>query len=247
MSGGNAGVVLVQLPSPVRMRAVRDGSPSRSGRRAPMTAEHQRNTAKIAMNAESRPLHACVPAAPGRANAATPTVANADSPTAVARRNIKAIAELESRSEAQRSTLDRVSQLVSTFASSAKFVVLHFIWFSVWIVVNVIAEHPVDRFPFTFLTFLVSLEAIFLTSFVLISQSHLEQHSRRRAELDLQISLLAEEEMTKMLVSINAIAEHLGIDVVSRDPELQAMAAKTDVSELADALESETNVPSAKR
>jgi uncharacterized membrane protein len=156
---------------------------------------------------------------------------------ATARRNIEAMAELESKSSARRSALERISQRISDFASHPSFIVLHCIWFGAWIIANRLTAHALDPYPFTFLTFLVSLEAIFLTSFVLISQSHLEQMARRRAELDLQINLLAEAEMTKLLASINAIAERLGIEAVCDDPEMQSMTAKTDVSAIAEALD----------
>ena len=96
-----------------------------------------------------------------------------------------------------------------------------------------------DPYPYTFLTLLTSLEAIFLTSFVLISQSHLEQLSHRRAALDLQVNLLAEAEMTKILFAVGRICDHLGIDAVRNDPEAQAMEAATDVTALSEALDDE--------
>jgi uncharacterized membrane protein len=90
-----------------------------------------------------------------------------------------------------------------------------------------------DPYPFTFLTFLVSLEAIFLTSFVLISQNHLESQAHRRAALDLQINLLSEREMTSVLRKVAAIAVHLGIEDDDVDPELRELVEQTDVEAVA--------------
>jgi uncharacterized membrane protein len=155
-------------------------------------------------------------------------------------RNVKTIAELEAQSSATRSALDRLSDRVSDFASSPSFLMIHIAWFAGWVLVNVIASKPVDPYPFTFLTFLVSLEAIFLTSFVLISQKHLERQSHRRAALDLQINLLAEQEMTTVLRAVSAIAAHLGIsNLRDSDGELKELAESTDVIAIAKSVEAE--------
>ena len=90
------------------------------------------------------------------------------------------------------------------------------------------------------MTFLVSLEAIFLTSFVLISQKHLERQSHRRAALDLQINLLAEQEMTTVLRAVSAIAAHLGIsNLRDSDGELKELVESTDVIAIAKSVEAE--------
>src|SRR3954465_12156008 len=91
-----------------------------------------------------------------------------------------------------------------------RFVYIHLIWFGTWIAWNVPwvpTARQFDPYPFTFLTFLVSLEAIFLSTFILISQNHEEMLARRRNHLDLQINLLSEQEnsqILKMLMSIEA-------------------------------------------
>jgi uncharacterized membrane protein len=155
-------------------------------------------------------------------------------------RNVKTIAELEAQSSASRSALDRLSDRVSDFASSPSFLMIHIAWFAGWVLVNAIAKKPLDPYPFTFLTFLVSLEAIFLTSFVLISQKHLERQSHRRAALDLQINLLAEQEMTTVLRAVSAIAAHLGISDVRDDKEeVKELAERTDVLAIAKSVEAE--------
>jgi uncharacterized membrane protein len=103
----------------------------------------------------------------GDAKRASPTL-----PT----RNIRAIARLENEALHQRSLTDRVSDSITRLAGSSVFILVHIIWFTIWIILNlgrVPAIHPFDPYPFTFLTMVVSLEAIFLSIFVLISQNRM--------------------------------------------------------------------------
>jgi uncharacterized membrane protein len=152
-------------------------------------------------------------------------------------RNVRAIAELEAKSQATRNALERFGDVVSRFAGSGWFLAVHLVWFSGWIFVNHFTPHPLDPYPFTFLTFLVSLEAIFLTSFVLISQNHAERQAHRRAALDLQINLLAEAEMTTVLRTLAVIADHLGLADQCLDKKSKDLASETDVTVLAAALD----------
>jgi len=154
-------------------------------------------------------------------------------------KSVRTIAELESAFAADRSWLDRSSDRVAAFAGRPAFVIVHTVIFGVWVVWNVRSSSPVDPYPFTFLMFLVSLEAIFLSSFVLISQNHAERRARSRAALDLQINLLAEREMTKVLAALAAIAKRLQIDAC--DAEMTDMAQATDVEALAHVVEEAEN------
>ena len=107
------------------------------------------------------------------------------------------------------------------------FVWVHVIWFGLWMLVNLIpGVHHIDPFPFTFLTLVVSLEAIFLSTFILISQNHDTKLSERRNHLDLQINLLSEQENTQMLMMLKAIAEKVGANV-RHDDELNALVEET--------------------
>jgi uncharacterized membrane protein len=97
-------------------------------------------------------------------------------------------------------------------SGSMRFVWLHLVWFGLWIAANTIPRLPrFDPFPFTFLTLCVSLEAIFLSTFILISQNHETRLSEWRNHLDLQVNLLAEQENSKMLSMLKRIAEKLGV------------------------------------
>jgi uncharacterized membrane protein len=121
---------------------------------------------------------------------------------------------MESQGLEERSPGERLGAAISNVASTPTFAVAHVIFFGVWILTQtgVLPLVPVfDPFPFTFLTFVVSLEAIFLSIFVLISQNHMIRQADRRSHLDLQINLLAEQESTHALQLLHAIAEHLGV------------------------------------
>jgi len=168
---------------------------------------------------------------------ALPSTLDTSGAPSSALRNVQTIAELEARKHANRSAVDRFSDRVSAFAGSPWFLLFHVVWFTGWLVLNRLAPAPFDPYPYTFLTFLVSLEAIFLTSFVLISQNHLEAQAHNRAALDLQINLLAEAEMTQLLRTVSAIADHLGLKELNETTDSREMASHTDIAALAAAVE----------
>jgi uncharacterized membrane protein len=156
------------------------------------------------------------------------------------KRNIIAIARLENEALHQRSVTDRVSDSITRFAGSSMFILLHVIWFTAWIILNegrIHGIHPFDPYPFTFLTMVVSLEAIFLTIFVLISENRMAHQADRRAHLDLQINLLAEQENTIMLRMLEGLCEQQGITTESLKAEVQSLFEKTDVHALMHELE----------
>src|SRR6476660_5480383 len=129
----------------------------------------------------------------------------------VTERNVQAILQLEEAAKANRSNADRIADLIAAFCGSMTFVWVHVIWFAGWILANSLPGlRPFDPFPFTFLTLVVSLEAIFLSTFILISQNHETRLSERRNQLDLQINLLMEQENTKMLKLLERIAHKVG-------------------------------------
>ena len=170
--------------------------------------------------------------------------------TELASRNIAAVAALERADLDERSTLDRVTDAVTAAAGSASFLVLHGVWFSIWISFNLASEQPFDPFPFGFLILLVSLEAVFLTGIVLMTQNRMRRQADKRAHLDLQVNLLAEQELTAMLQMLNALCERMGVAVPSRGTHVGQLAKDTDIHQLASALDRElteeaaTTVPS---
>ena len=128
-------------------------------------------------------------------------------------RNIAAL-ERRRRDEASAAPRnERVAQAISDFAGTMTFVYLHLIVFALWIAINVGWFPLVPKFDesLVVLAMIASVEAIFISTFVLISQNRMAAQAEKRAELDLQISLLAEHEITKVVAMVDAIADHLGV------------------------------------
>jgi uncharacterized membrane protein len=123
---------------------------------------------------------------------------------------------------------DRLADAITSFSGSMLFVYLHILWFGAWLLVNTgyMGINPFDPFPYGLLTMIVSLEAIFLATFVLISQNRFSDAADRRAELDLQIGLLAEHEITRVLQMLDAIQAKLGIEN-DADSELADLEMET--------------------
>jgi len=160
-------------------------------------------------------------------------------PAEVAQQNIRTMAELERRQERKRSPGERVSgRLVAVFGSMP-FVLLHVVLFAVWLAVNlgwVPGVHPFDPFPFGILALLVSGEGVFLAMFILIASNRLSRESDARAHLDLQLSMLAEAEVTKLLAMLRDLSRKLGHDPHLEHPELADLVEPTDLPAIADTL-----------
>lgn len=160
-------------------------------------------------------------------------------PTAPELRNIQAIIGLERDVRERRSVLDRVTDVVSSVASSPVFLIAHLAWFSAWMTLNTLGWVTFDPYPFSLLTLAVGLEAIVLTGFVLMAQGRMTHQADKRAHLDLQINLLAEQELTAILKLQCLLAEHAGIDISGIDPRLDHMRSHTDVQRLAETIDTE--------
>src|SRR5512145_1681833 len=109
----------------------------------------------------------------------------------VVSRNINALLEMRREFEAGKTSEERMADAITRFAGSMRFVLLHAAIVSLWIVLNlglVPFVKPFDPFPFVMLAMIASVEAIFLTTFVLISQNRMTQLADQRADLDLQVS-----------------------------------------------------------
>ncbi len=151
--------------------------------------------------------------------------------------NVRAILQLERSARANLPPAVRVANSVASFCGTIHFIWLHVAWFGSWIVFNAWPGMPhFDPFPFTFLTLVVSLEAIFLATFILISQNEETRVTERRNALDLQINLLTEQENTKMLRMLDAIAAKLGVDMED-DPTLSVLEQSTRPEQLAEQIE----------
>jgi len=153
-------------------------------------------------------------------------------------RNVEEIMRLEEEAIHSRSAAERVADKVTTLAGSSTFIFLHVCWFGGWILLNVDlipGLTPFDPFPFSFLTLVVSLEAIFLTLLVLMAQNRMTKEADKRTHLDLQLNMLAEQEGTMTIRMLQRIGKHLGLE--EEDETVQRLEEKTDVQELAKALD----------
>jgi len=131
----------------------------------------------------------------------------------VLERNISALSERRTRDEAKASTQEKFAEAITRFTGSMPFVYIHLAIFGFWIIANlgwIPGVLPWDE-SFVVLAMWASVEAIFLSTFVLISQNRMQAAADKRADLDLQISLLAEHEITKLVTLVSAIAEHIGV------------------------------------
>ncbi len=148
------------------------------------------------------------------------------------------IHSLKAKADAQRSVSARVADILTVRSGSMAFLIANLVWFALWIVVNLgfIPAVPVfDPFPFGLLTMIVWLEAIALAIIVLISQNRESQVADLRSETDLQIDVMAERELTKLLELVTLIARQNGIDL-SQDKDLHEMLRYTDTDKLEEML-----------
>jgi uncharacterized membrane protein len=148
--------------------------------------------------------------------------------------NIESILKLEKEAEQELSWFHRLSHGLGGFVGTVYFVVLQCVAALAWIAANarIFGNAPFDPFPFPLLSTLLALEAVLLTSFVLIRQNTMDRRSERRNHLDLQINLLAEREATSILKVLREIVEHLKVDVAP-DPEREELAKDTPVEDIA--------------
>jgi uncharacterized membrane protein len=143
----------------------------------------------------------------------------------------RAFGALKAKHAAERAPLVAAADTLNDLASSAPFLVFHLLWFLVWIPWNMgwLGLRPFDPFPFGLLTMIVSLEAIFLSIFVLLAQKRESAIAELREELALQVSLRIEEEVTKSLQLVAGLYTRLGYKV-AEDPELMDMIQPLDVA-----------------
>jgi len=132
----------------------------------------------------------------------------------VVERNIRTILRLRAHSSMERSFQERLADGITGFSGRMLFIYLHAAWFGGWLLLNTgrLGIHPFDPYPYGLLTMIVSLEAIFLSTFVLLSQNRLSEESDRRADLDLHVGLLTEVELTRVLKMLHAIQTKMGIE-----------------------------------
>lgn len=151
-------------------------------------------------------------------------------------RNVEAVTRIEKAAHLSRTKADIVSDAIAGFCGSTLFIWVHCVVFTVWLVWNTAHFFPramrFDPPPFNMLTLVVSLEAIFLSTFILISQNRQQQLADQRNHLDLQINLLAEQETSLMLTMMRQVMDHLGIK--TEDGQAETLQQETDPERVAE-------------
>jgi uncharacterized membrane protein len=154
--------------------------------------------------------------------------------------NIEAIARLEHEALLRRTPTERASDAITKFIGSTAFLLLQVLLVLTWSAINlglIRAVKPFDPFPFGILALVISSESVVLTIFVLISQNRMARQAEKRSHLDLQVGMLAEQELTAVLQMQHKICQRLGIDIESAKQELKRFSDATDVSKLASDLD----------
>lgn len=154
--------------------------------------------------------------------------------------NIRAVLELEREFAERRSLSDRIADAIAGFVGTVAFVLCHVLLFAGWTAVNtglVPFIPPFDPFPFVFLCLIVSMEGVLMSTFVLIKQNRMGQRADQRAHLALQVNLLTEREVTKIITLLQAVCERLDIREAATDPEAEELAHVTAVDSIARELE----------
>ncbi len=168
------------------------------------------------------------------------------------KRNIESIAQLEQEFQRQRSAGACISDRITDFVGRPLFALSQGLWFVGWILINTIGVFgfgQFDPYPFCFLSLCVAAQAALLSVFVLMSQRRQTRQADQWAHVALQVNLLSEQEMTKVLQLLRSVCDKLGLESVGRDKELKEMVKQTHVVALVQELEKarETNEPAMER
>jgi uncharacterized membrane protein len=154
--------------------------------------------------------------------------------SSIAKKNISVISAMEQEALANRTRGERVGDMIAHVAGTTWFIGLHLLGFVAWISVNsrvIPGVRAFDPYPFQFLTFITSIEAIFLSLFILMSQSRAGRQAEAREHLNLQIDLLSEQESTKMLGMLQSLCRKHGLPE-ARDEEIHDLKHQTQLENL---------------
>jgi uncharacterized membrane protein len=147
----------------------------------------------------------------------------------------------KAKMDRHRKLSEKIADFLTNSFGTVMFLGVNALWFAIWIILNtgiIPGMQAFDPFPFGLLTMIVSLEAIFLAIIVLISQNRAAQIADLREEIDLQINVRAEEEITKILIILDRIHDYIGLPSED-DVELKRMKKKTNIDKIEKQLEDE--------
>jgi uncharacterized membrane protein len=154
-----------------------------------------------------------------------------------AKKNVETIAQVEQQLLRQRSPMERIGEGIARYFGSLKFIIAHVFFITGWIALNtgtVPGMQSFDPYPFPFFSFIVGIEFIFLTTFVLMNQKNQIRRAEQWSHLHLQLSMLTEQEVTKNMQMLDMICQRLRLHEPAQDQELKEMAQATSVAALVD-------------
>src|SRR6202045_2901037 len=154
--------------------------------------------------------------------------------------HIDSIVRQEEEALERRSSAERLADAVGGFAGSLRFVVLHLVLLIAWLLVNrgkISGVRLFDPYPFSLLGVIVAVEAVILSSFILMRQNRMMGRGERRDHLNLQVDLLAEKEIKKVLQMVRAICGHMGLQNIMADREIRELSQNTSIESLSQTLE----------
>jgi uncharacterized membrane protein len=157
-------------------------------------------------------------------------------PLSAVTENIEMVANLEQQFLNSRTAGDRIADAIAAFSGSIRFVIIHLVCFALWILLNtgpLRLARPFDPYPYVLLSLVVSCEAVLLATFVLMKQNREARRSDTRDHLNLQIDMLAEKEITKILQMQIALCEHMGVRRTSGHLEIQELSKDTALESMA--------------
>src|ERR1017187_4845453 len=153
--------------------------------------------------------------------------------SSTAKRNIETIAQVEQALLRKRKLAERMGERVAHFFGSLLFIAAHICFMTFWIIINTSGVKrivPFDPYPFSFLSLIVAIEFIFLTTFVLLNQKYQIRREEQWSHLHLQLSMLTEQEVTRNVQMLRAISQKLGIQSAITDDEITEMTKPTSVT-----------------
>ena len=151
-------------------------------------------------------------------------------------RNIDAIASVRKKYEASKSPQDKISDSIAAFFGSFKFLQFQLLFCALWIAINSFRRTTaLDAYPFPLLALITSVSALFMAGIVLIRQNRLARINSRHADLDLQISLFSEHEITRLIHMVEAVIKHTGTPY--HDPGLAELKNEVEATALIEKLE----------
>jgi uncharacterized membrane protein len=154
--------------------------------------------------------------------------------------HINSIVKQEEDALERRSVSERLVDTVGAFVGSLTFVVLHLALVAAWVVINtgrIPGVKPFDPWPFSLLGVIVAVEAVVLSSFIIMRQNRMMRRGEQRDHLNLQVDLLAEKEITALLQMARALCGHMGLQSIAADKDIRELSQNTSIESLHQKLE----------